>query len=282
VGKTAHAASRPRSFIRELCTAVAHRWEPERLFVILTAYFDESGTHGGSPVTIMGGVMATANKLARFEVGFDKMRKRYGFQVFHTKKFFARSGDFKGWRREKCGELIVDMAALTENPGFTDGITFELTNEEYEAEVRSEPVPKGVRLDTKYGFCFRFCVSHFVLEMDRRFPKQSNRLHVVIENGHKNVGDAARIFKEMKAGGFPLGELTIAEKDESPPLMVADFIAHMAFKRETGGPKWNRHTNDPFVPGQASYTRYHLKPGAYGRLKRELFERARRAKNDST
>ncbi len=38
---------RHMSFARKWCIAFAHRLEPERIFVILTAYLDESGTHDG-------------------------------------------------------------------------------------------------------------------------------------------------------------------------------------------------------------------------------------------
>jgi hypothetical protein len=33
--------------------------------VILTAYLDESGTHDGSPVTVMGGMLANAQQSPR-------------------------------------------------------------------------------------------------------------------------------------------------------------------------------------------------------------------------
>ena len=39
-----NAPQRPSGFVGELCVALAHRWGPERIFVILTAYLDESGT----------------------------------------------------------------------------------------------------------------------------------------------------------------------------------------------------------------------------------------------
>ena len=55
--------------------------------MILTAYFDESGTHVGSAVTVMGGIMANARQWAKFEPGFDGLKKKYGFKIFHTKKF---------------------------------------------------------------------------------------------------------------------------------------------------------------------------------------------------
>jgi Protein of unknown function (DUF3800) len=54
--------------------AFAHRWEPERIFVILTAYLDESGTHGGSPVTVMAGMLANARQWKAFERNFQRLK----------------------------------------------------------------------------------------------------------------------------------------------------------------------------------------------------------------
>ena len=62
--------------------------------MIFTAYLNESGTHDGSPVTIMGGVLANALQWSRFEHEFRRIKKRHGFKIFHTKKFKKRSGDF--------------------------------------------------------------------------------------------------------------------------------------------------------------------------------------------
>ena len=64
---------------------------------VFTGYLDESGTHDGSPVTIMGGVLARAQQWVSFERRFDEIRERHRFQIFHTKKFKRRDGDFRGW-----------------------------------------------------------------------------------------------------------------------------------------------------------------------------------------
>jgi hypothetical protein len=54
------------SFTERLCHGVHHRNEPKRLFLMLAAYADESGTHDGSPRTIMvTGAKGRAVKLAR-------------------------------------------------------------------------------------------------------------------------------------------------------------------------------------------------------------------------
>ena len=39
--------------IGEVCVALEHRWNPDARFVIFTAYFDESDTHGPEPAIIM-------------------------------------------------------------------------------------------------------------------------------------------------------------------------------------------------------------------------------------
>ena len=62
--------------------------------MILTAYLDESGTHDGSPVTVMGGMLANARQWEAFEKGFGKLKAVHGFQIFYTQTVcpFGRKG----------------------------------------------------------------------------------------------------------------------------------------------------------------------------------------------
>jgi hypothetical protein len=66
---------------------------------------------------------------------------------------------------------------------------------------------------------------------------KKHKLHIVIEHGHKNVGDASRVFDELKTdcllkGVSLLGTITITRKIECLPLMVADFLAHAHYLSE--------------------------------------------------
>ena len=67
----------------KLCVALAHRWEPDRQFMILTSYLDESGTHGGD-VTIMAGFLADARQWRKFEKRTTKLFARFRVDIFHT------------------------------------------------------------------------------------------------------------------------------------------------------------------------------------------------------
>ena len=94
-----------------------------------------------------------------------------------------------------------------------------------------------MRLDSKYGLCFRNCLYFFALEgIKRTFRGRYPTLNFVLESGHRNFGDALRIFNEVKAelkanACDMLGTMASADKDECDPLMMADFLAHTAFTR---------------------------------------------------
>jgi len=211
--------------------------------MIVTSYFDESGTHEGSPVTIMAAIMGTANQWAQFQRELDKLRLRYGFTIFHTKKFKAKSGEFAGWSNEKGLSLISEMSALTGNL-LMHGCVFSLDNSAYEKEYKGGNAVRKLRLDSKYGLCFRICLISQVLEVIRRMSYHKKfdqlRMNIVAESGHKNAGDAERIYheeaKELQRLGFSaLSGITFADKIQCAPLMIADFLAHSTFIRDDKG-----------------------------------------------
>ena len=163
---------------------------------VYTAYLDESGTHDGSPITVMGGVLARAEQWRDFEKKFAAVQSKYGFRVWHTKTFKRKAGDFQGWTDEMCHELYWSLRDVT-SYSLTDVVALTLNNASFEADYKFGEVPRKARLDTKYGLCFRFCLAHCVREVVKR--KRRNRvppLHVVLEGGHANFGDAERIFLE--------------------------------------------------------------------------------------
>ena len=234
--------SRHPEFIREMCGVLANRWEPERLFVILKSYFDESGTHGGSPITVMSGIMGTAQQWSKFERATARLKRRYGFTIFHAKDFKSRSGQFAGWPGEKCDALLLDLAKAAN--GLMEVVTTVLPNDDYASFYRLGDTPRRVRLDTKYGLCFRYSlvllVYHAVARLGHHKNFDKTRLHVIMEGGHKNAGDAQRIFEETKRevealDSKLLASITFVTKEEADPLLVADFVAHSTFGQQRGG-----------------------------------------------
>jgi hypothetical protein len=86
-----------------------------------------------------------------------------------------------------------------------------------------------MNLDSQYGACFRACMAHLFDVMARGGYR--DRLNVVMEDGHPNVWDCGRIFKDLRqhckvlAGSDFLGEFSVRPKQGCPPLIVADLLA---------------------------------------------------------
>ena len=86
-----------------------------------------------------------------------------------------------------------------------------------------------MNLDSQYGVCFRACMGRlFDLMAIRGYQ---DRLHIVMEDGHPNVGDCGRIFKDLRvhakilAGSDFLGNFSVEAKGKCSPLTVADMLA---------------------------------------------------------
>jgi hypothetical protein len=189
--------------------------------VIFTAAFDESDTHGESPNTVMAALLGSANRWELLQYRIDELKSQYGFTIFHGKHFRARRGEFKGWSEYKCASLVNELAiGIRDN--LTESVVIALPRALYMTDYRGGYVPRKMRLDTQYGICFRSCMERLVniVVSDK---SEEHRLYVVIERGHKNLGDADRIFHEMQGrlmrrGINILGAITIGEKTVALPL----------------------------------------------------------------
>jgi hypothetical protein len=270
--------------------AIAHRWEPNRTFVVLTltAYLDESGTHDASPVTVMAGIMATAFQWRNFESDFKRVKAKYGFNVFHTKKFKKGNGDFRGWHPLRKFALMQELAQITASENAViESVTVTLDNADYKASYIGGDKPRRLRLESKYGLCFRNCLMFFVLEAISFAKGPPAKLHFVLESGHRNRNEVRDIFNEMKEevrsyGVDLLGEITFADKADCDPLMMADFLAHTAFmmgRADKTAPNeilFLERARGSSVPlGEGGVTHLRFGPGGLADLKNVLIEKLR-------
>ncbi len=272
-------------FIGDLCVALAHRWDPERLFVIFTAYFDEADTHGPAPTIIMAGFLGHAYQWRRFETKLARLQARDAFTVFHAKEFKAKSGEFHGWTDEKCSRLINNLTELVAHD-LSEGLTVALEHGRYVNEYRAPPIPKKMNLDSQYGVCFRACLTHLADIMKARGYKDT--LHIVIERGHTNVWDCERIFNDLKmryrrAGANFLGSFTVETKENCTPLMMGDFLAAFYSMLRAQHPQgmqiYAKHAPEP-SKGEAGLTFLELLPDALHNLKAG-FEKMRQMEIDA-
>jgi hypothetical protein len=199
--------------------------------VIVTAYYDESGTHAGSPATVLAGFVGETNDWVDFEIEWNKVLKAFGLTHVHAKQLYHRQGQHKNWSWAKVEELQAAMLYLLQERKHMFASKTVLREDEYKMFYYGGGPEKRERLDTRYGLCFRSLL-YFVPQMQRLSGAHS--INFVLEAGHKNAGDALRIYKEVRQDkNLPwrdiLGSFSVGQKQDSAALQAADFLAYMSF-----------------------------------------------------
>jgi Protein of unknown function (DUF3800) len=222
-------------WVGSLCIALAHRWEPERHFMILTAYFDESGTHAGAEVSAMAGFMGDARQWRKFEKRVGKLFARYRVDVFHGIDLRRGHKDFDGWKVDRKIEFTDEFQHII-NETLESGVSAFIRDDDYKYYL-GLTWPKRTRWDSKYGLLFRGCLSVTIGSVEQIPLAKEPRLNIVLEDGHTNADDALRIYKWAQ-GKFGqsrvLSGLTYSNKKDCLPLAAADMFAYGAWSQRVG------------------------------------------------
>jgi len=116
------------------------------------AYFDESGTHDGSPILALAGFVATTKQWAEFAREWSELLNQEGLTHFHMSKFEARRGEFVGWsneRRLRLQQRLIGIINRRVNMGFFWAVDLQA----YEEKVT------GWQRDI-WGSAYNFCVGN--------------------------------------------------------------------------------------------------------------------------
>jgi len=216
--------------------------EPKPAGMTITACVDESGTHDTSPVSVMAGYVATAEQWGRFEADWTALVRKAGVQNVHAVELFKRTKQFKGWKEEDANALAVELNAVIDRH-LQIGFSIIIRGDDYNTIYKTTPHPKRLPKDTKYGVLFRACLafvpSFIVSQFNEAGQKDTvlqSTINFVLEDGHRNVGDALRLFRLYKSDALPewrhvVGTLEVASK-ASAGAQAADFLAYAVYRAE--------------------------------------------------
>jgi hypothetical protein len=226
--------------------------------MIITTYLDESGTHNSSPISVMAGYVGTATQWARFETDWTARVRSAGVRFIHGVELSKRTEQFKGWTPDAVNALMRSLDSVIATH-LQLGFSVIVRDDDYKSIYGAGPHPRRVPKDTKYGVCFRACL-RFVPSLIASKLKMAEQtalaakltINFVLEQGHRNLGDARRLFYLYKADVLsewePLvGTLSTSTKN-SPGSQAADFLAYAVYRAEI-----LEHGEAPSVIEQSSY-----------------------------
>jgi hypothetical protein len=208
----------------------------------LAAYLDESGTHDTSPISIMAGHLGTAEQWGSLDADWMALVQRAGVGHVHAVDLFKRTRAFKGWSAEQVNAFAMQLDGVIARH-LQLGFSVIVRDDDYRAIYAEGPKPRRSRLDSKYGVCFRACLafvpSFVASELRLAGEGQSARettIDFILEEGHRNLGDARRLFELFKADALPewqnlVGIFDVSKKNGSG-AQAADFLAYCVYQAE--------------------------------------------------
>jgi len=183
----------------------------------------------------MAGYIGHAGGWARFERKWARRLKEVGLSHFHCKDFRGRQGEFSGWS-DKTYNAFLQRAHRMCEAHTLFGLIARVTHEDYKRHYVTDERPRGIQLDSEYGICFRMCLMVIANMTEKIADPSKVTVHVVMESGHRNAGDAERIFglakKQVPRLAQILGTITFADKMDCYPAQAADFLAYAGYRYE--------------------------------------------------
>lgn len=194
---------------------------------MVTAYFDESGTHHNQnvypPMLSIGCYVSTEEQWALFKREWQEVLLEAGVEYFHANKFESSFGEYKDWTGEKrkrvCGRLQGVIKRRVKK-----GIAACIVLPDYDELIAGE---HRDALVSPYAFAARVCfecLGEWSKKHDLPEP-----VDCVFEAGAGNVGEIQRLFASMRPKNN-LGTLSFkAKKDplkETAQLQAADILVY--------------------------------------------------------
>lgn len=205
---------------------------------VFSAHLDESGTHVGSPLAIVGGIILSEQGVNDLQKDWRATLTKpvYGVNVFHGADCDAGYGEFKNWAQERRHELGLELATVVSSYA-TDIIAYGVKPEDFHA-VWDELSLKnfGIKNDV-YRILLQLCF-HKLGAFAKELPA-NDILEIFVEKGNKRASFINDLFQKVnddQRGREMLRIESIAFiGKESPPLQAADLLVHEIFKYH---PNW--------------------------------------------
>jgi hypothetical protein len=196
---------------------------------MLGAFFDDSGTHDGSPVVAMGGLLGTAEHWGAFAEQWAAILKeplpgRPPLTQFHLSHCRNGTAEFAGFSQAERDHLtfrfrrvILDNELITVASVVDKGAWDELVT----GEVAEQ-------LESPLSYCFYKCVES--VSNIIRFMRPGDPVVMFFDQGTQDrLGEFARFLRTQKDQFPQIAGISFAPVKEVIALQGADMIAYESF-----------------------------------------------------
>lgn len=182
-------------------------------------YFDESGTHSGSPAMALGAYVFERTQSARFARDWAKELQRIGIPFAHMTDCANGNGpyaDLSMQERIDSNKRLIEHIKRRATIGFAVAVSAR----EYEKVMSWDNYPI-----TPYAFCTAYCVTMIHNWATKNRPVA--KFAYFFESGHEDQRDANRIINSIVGSSAEktYASHTFVSKEHANQLQAADMLA---------------------------------------------------------
>jgi hypothetical protein len=197
---------------------------------MLTAYFDDTGTHDTSPVLAIAGLIGNESIWSQFEAAWrDRLSQplpgKPTLRRFHMADCMARQGEFVGYSDAEADAVTHDFRQIIIGSGVY-GYAVGVSRADWDQIVA--PTPMLYWFGDAEAFCFRDCVAK-MLAFVHHFSPSDKDLSLVFDNRPHRTTINEYLYKQYQkfpeVHGANLLGVSFLASEEFVPLQGADMFA---------------------------------------------------------
>jgi hypothetical protein len=188
---------------------------------LIEAYFDESGSHDGSPVLCVGGYVFEKHACQALDREWKAVLDRYGLPYFHMIDCAQYAPPFKPTiARSECVEVEKAMIKIVHEHSL--GVAVALDEREYNT-IFPPPHPFG----SAYTYCCWLCLTAiYGWIMKSHFEGD---IAYFFEAGHSSQAEANRLMNWIFSdaglrGDYRYQSHAFVQKEKARPVQAADLL----------------------------------------------------------
>lgn len=218
--------------ISALARVVLPRNVKNGTLAMLSAYFDDSGTHGTSGIVVVGGLVGNEDAWSSLEPEWRRLLDYYDLSAFHMTDCDNGKGEFIGWPRGKCDRAIYEFRQLILERNLW-AATAAVCRPHWNEVVRPDLRPI---LGNPDEFCADECMQEAL--SFRQIDESATDIALIFDcraNWKDMIQKHAESYLRDGYGGLNVVSVTFGKAKKLIPLQAADMIAYETYRYAT---KW--------------------------------------------
>ena len=190
------------------------------------AFFDESGSHDGSPILCVAGYVFRKNEAIKLGHEWRKVLRWKKLPYFHMVDCAHGNGPFANLTKDERISVQTKLIEVIKRYAI-QGIAITVNPVEYERCAKRLPYKRGL-YDNAYAFCAQVIMTGVSVFIERN--PRIGKMAYFFEAGHRSAPQADEIMRTMFAQPaikqqFRYTAHVFVEKQDSPQIQAADLLA---------------------------------------------------------